>query len=75
MPAIRELLRNIFDIRTRLRLAKMEANLEKRKRILREQEEGIRRGLEDYREGRLRSWEEVKKELGYEPKKKDSSSG
>jgi hypothetical protein len=28
--------------------------------------EGIKRGLEDYRQGKLRPWAEVKKELGYE---------
>jgi len=28
--------------------------------------EGVKRGLEDYRQGKLRPWAEVKKELGYE---------
>lgn len=28
--------------------------------------EGVKRGLEDYRQGKLRPWSEIKKELGYE---------
>lgn len=28
--------------------------------------DGVKRGLEDYRQGKLRPWAEVKKELGYE---------
>lgn len=27
--------------------------------------EGIRKGLEDYRRGKMRPWADVKKELGY----------
>lgn len=27
--------------------------------------EGIRKGLEDYRQGKMRPWADVKKELGY----------
>ena len=27
--------------------------------------EGLKKGLEDYRQGKLRPWAEIKKELGY----------
>jgi len=27
--------------------------------------EGVQRGLQDYRAGRMKSWEEVKRDLGY----------